>query len=178
MDGIWKVAGGILGTVAPTIATAIGGPLAGQAVRFITDALGLPAGTAEAEVAQAVQRATPEQLLALKKADQDFAVRMRELDVDLERIAGLDRDSARRMQMETKSGVPALIAVGVMLGFVASSVAVLGGWVEGLKDPLTAALIGTVIGNITSATMLILNFYFGTTASSRNKDETIKKLAA
>jgi hypothetical protein len=178
MDGIWKVAGGILGTVAPTIATAIGGPLAGMAVRAIAEAMGMPADTEAAQVAAAVAKATPDQLLALKQADQQFTLRMRELDVDLERIAGADRDSARRMQVETKSHVPALLALGILLGFVASSVAVLGGWVEGLKDPLTAALIGTVIGNITSAAMLVLNFYFGTTASSRHKDATISKLAS
>ena len=82
-------------TVAPTIATAVGGPLAGMATRAISEALlGKPDGTEE-ELAQAAANATPEQLLALKKAEQDFAVRMRELDIDLERIANEDRNSAR-----------------------------------------------------------------------------------
>jgi len=170
----WKAT---VGAVAPTIATALGGPLAGLATRAIIGALGLGDGASEAEIATAVQGATPEQLLALKKAGQDFAVKMRELDVDLERIAASDRDSARLMQRETKSYAPGILAAVVVAGFIASSVAVLSGWVEGLKDPLTAALIGTVIGNITGATMLVLNFYFGTTASSRQKDKMIERLS-
>lgn len=170
----WKK---VVGTVAPTIATALGGPLAGLAVKAIGGALGMGDGATEAEVAAKIAGATPADLLALKKADQEFAVKMRELDVDLARIAAGDRDSARQMQRETKSWAPPVLAAVVVGGFIAASVAVLGGWVEGLKDPLIAALVGSVIGNITAATMLVLNFYFGTSASSRAKDETIKSLS-
>jgi hypothetical protein len=71
-------------TVAPSIASAVGGPLAGMATRAISEALlGKPDGT-EAELTEAAAKATPEQLLALKTAEQDFAVKMRELDIDLE----------------------------------------------------------------------------------------------
>ncbi len=52
-------------TVAPSLASAVGGPLAGMAVRTISDALlGKPDGT-EAELAEAAAKATPEQLLQL-----------------------------------------------------------------------------------------------------------------
>lgn len=170
----WKK---VVGTVAPTIATALGGPLAGLAVKAIGGALGLGEGATEAEVAAKIAGATPADLLALKKADQEFALEMQRLEVDLERIAAGDRDSARQMQRETKSWAPPVLAAVVVGGFIAASVAVLGGWVEGLKDPLIAALVGSVIGNITAATMLVLNFYFGTSASSRAKDETIKSLS-
>lgn len=169
----WK---SVVGTVAPTIATALGGPLAGLAVKAIGGVFGLGEGATEAEVAAKVAGATPADLLALKKADQEFALRMRELDVDLERIAAGDRDGARNMQVQTKSWAVPVLASVVVSGFIASSVAVLGGWVEGLKDPLIAALVGSVLGNITAATMLVLNFYFGTTAGSRAKDETIRAL--
>jgi len=75
-------------TVAPSIASAVGGPLAGMATRAISDALlGKPDGT-EQELAEAAAKATPEQLLALKQAEQDFAIKMRELDIDLEQKIG------------------------------------------------------------------------------------------
>ena len=87
-------------TVAPSIASAVGGPLAGMATKAISEALlGKPDGTEE-ELAQAAIKATPEQLLALKKAENDFALQMRELDIDLERIAGADRDSARNREIK------------------------------------------------------------------------------
>lgn len=169
----WK---SVVGTVAPTIATALGGPLAGLAVKAIGGALGMGGSVTEAEVAAKIAGASPADLLALKKADQEFATKMRELEVDLERIAAGDRASARAMQVETRSWAPPILAAVVVGGFIAASVAVLGGWVEGLKDPLIAALVGSVIGNITAACMLVLNFYFGTSSSSRSKDETIRAL--
>jgi len=170
----WK---SVVGTVAPTIATALGGPLARLAVKAIGGVFGLGDGATEADVAAKLAGATPDDLLRLKEADQKFAIEMRRLDVDLERIAAGDRDSARQMQRETRSWAVPVLASVVVSGFIASSIAVLGGWVEGLKDPLVAALVGSVLGNITAATMLVLNFYFGTTASSRTKDETIKSLS-
>jgi hypothetical protein len=170
----WK---SLLGTVAPTIATAIGGPFAGLAVKTIAGVFGLGEGATEADIAAKMAGATPADLLALKKADQEFALEMKKLDVDLERIAGADRDSARKMQTDTKSYVPAILAGVVVGGFSVAATAILAGWVESLKDPITAALVGNVFGAITSAAMLVLNFYFGTTASSRTKDETIKSLS-
>ncbi len=171
----WKK---LLGTVAPTLATAIGGPFAGLAVKAIGGALGLGEGATETEIATKLAGATPADLLALKKADQEFALEMKKLDVDLERIIAGDRDSARKMQIETRSWAPSILATVVVSGFIAASVAGLSGWVDGLKDPLVAALVGSVIGNITAATMLVLNFYFGTSQSSRIKDDTIKALGS
>ena len=76
----------IVGAVAPSIATAIGGPLGGMAMKVVAEVLGLPGDSSEKDVAKAMASATPDQLLALKQADQDFAVRMRELDIDLEKL--------------------------------------------------------------------------------------------
>ena len=101
----------IVGAVAPTIATAIGGPLGGMAMKVVAEVLGLPADSSEKDVSRAMAAATPDQLLALKQADQDFAVRMRELDIDLEKIAASDRDSARRRAALTVSCVPAAYAL-------------------------------------------------------------------
>ena len=42
METIWKAAAGVLSTVAPMLATAVGGPLAGAATNAIIGALGLP----------------------------------------------------------------------------------------------------------------------------------------
>ena len=53
----WK---SIVGTVAPAIATALGGPLAGLGVSAIGKALGLGDGASKEDVAQAVLKATPE----------------------------------------------------------------------------------------------------------------------
>ena len=104
-------------TVAPSIASAVGGPLAGMATKAISEALlGKPDGSEE-ELLQAAAKATPEQLLALKKAENDFALQMRELDIDLERIASEDRDSARNREIKTKDWTPKILAGGITVGY-------------------------------------------------------------
>ena len=80
----WK---GTISAVAPALATALGGPLAGIAVQQISTAvLGKPDGK-EAEVAQALSAGGPELLEKLKQADNEFAEKMAGLNVDLEKIA-------------------------------------------------------------------------------------------
>ena len=79
----WKK---LVGTVAPSIGTALGGPLVGMAVKSVAVALGMAPDTPEEKVVEKLQGATPADLLALKLADQQFAKDMRSLDIDLERI--------------------------------------------------------------------------------------------
>lgn len=96
MGDFWQGAKGVLSTVAPMLATAVGGPLAGAATGAIINALGLAPDTPPEQVAAAVTGATPEQLLALKKADADFRVQMRQLDIDEQKLSFNDVADARK----------------------------------------------------------------------------------
>ena len=63
--------GGVLGAIAPTIATALGGPLAGAAVGILSKALlGRDDGTEE-ELAPLVASASPDILLKIKEAEKE-----------------------------------------------------------------------------------------------------------
>ena len=62
-----------LATVAPTLGQAVGGPLGGAAAKMIASVLGCKAEPKS--IAQAMQNATPEQLLELKKAEKEFEVK-------------------------------------------------------------------------------------------------------
>lgn len=117
--------GPLLGQVAPSIATALGGPLAGVAVRTLSSALfGHEDGTEE-QISEAMSNATPDQLAAIKKVDADFKVQMKSLDIDLERIAAGDRDSARQMQRETRDWTPKALAFFITFGFFGALVWIL-----------------------------------------------------
>jgi len=159
-------------TVAPTLATAVGGPLAGMATRVISEALlGKPDAT-EAELVEAAKAATPEQLLALKKAEQDFAVRMRELDVDLERIAQADRASAREREVKTGDWTPRLLAASVTIGFFG----VLGYMIQhGLPQHGGEAML-VMLGTLGTAWGAIMNYYFGSSAGSKEKTDAINQM--
>ena len=66
---------GVLGAVAPTIGTALGGPMGGMAMNMVSQALGCK--NTPKDVEKAVQNATPEQLVELKKLDNDFDIKMK-----------------------------------------------------------------------------------------------------
>jgi hypothetical protein len=160
-------------TVAPTIASAVGGPLAGIAVRTISDALlGKPDGT-EDELAQAALLATPEQLLALKKAEQDFIVQMRELDIDLERIGNQDRDSARNREIKLKDATPKVLAAIITVGYFGVLFWMLN---HGLPGNGGSEAMLVMLGTLGTAWGGIVAYYFGSSAGSRDKNETINRM--
>lgn len=160
-------------TVAPSLASAVGGPLAGMAVRTISDALlGKPDGT-ETELAEAAAKATPEQLLALKKAEQDFAVKMRELDIDLERIANADRDSARNREVKTKDWTPRVLAALITVGYFGALFYMLR---NGLPQHGGSEAMLVMLGTLGTAWGGVVAYYFGSSAGSKAKDEAMSRM--
>ena len=160
-------------TVAPSIATAVGGPLAGMATRAISEALlGKPDGT-EDELVEAAKNATPEELLALKQAEQSFVVRMRELDVDLERIANEDRSSARDREVKTGDWTPKALAAAVTLGFFGVLSYMIS---NGLPQHGGEAML-VMLGTLGTAWGAIISYYFGSSAGSKEKTDALNKVA-
>ena len=159
-------------TVAPSIATAVGGPLAGMATRAISEALlGKPDGT-EDELLEAAKNATPEQLLALKQAEQNFVIRMRELDVDLERIANQDRNSAREREVKTGDHTPKLLAAAVTFGFFGVLFWMIA---NGLPANGGEAML-VMLGTLGTAWGAIVSYYFGSSAGSREKTQAMNRM--
>lgn len=161
--------GGLLGQIAPTIATAIGGPVAGMAVKALAGALGLSQDSSTDDVQAALMTATPEQLAAVKKVDADFKVQMKELDIDLERIAAGDRDSARNMQMRTSDWIPRAMAVMVTFGFFGILAWLL---IKGVPPSGSETLI-YMLGALGTAWTGIVQFYFGSSAGSKAKTDAL-----
>lgn len=110
----WK---SLVKTVAPVLGTALGGPMAGAATKFIADKfLGNP-DASEKEIADALMSSSPEQLIKLKELDNTFAIEMKRLDVDVYRIDAEDRHSARNRQILTKDNTPTILAYLSLLLF-------------------------------------------------------------
>jgi len=166
---------GLIASVAPTIGAALGGPFGGLAAKAALSALGIEAQSddAEAQLEQAARNATPEQLLALKRADQDFRKAMRELDVDLERIAQADRADARQMAATRGIWPQIVLSVAYSVAYGAVLWAYITGSVQVAAD--AQAQFSIVLGVLTAAQSAILNFWFGSSAGSKEKTA---KLAA
>jgi hypothetical protein len=160
-------------TVAPSIASAVGGPLAGMATRAISEALlGKPDGT-EQELENAVASATPEQLLALKKAEQEFAVKMRELDIDLERISNADRDSARSREVSLRDWTPRVLAGLITVGYFGVLFWMLR---FGLPNTGSSEALLVMLGALGTAWGGVVAYYFGSSAGSKEKTEAMNKM--
>jgi hypothetical protein len=93
----------ILKTLAPTLAAALGGPLAGVATKFIADRLGggdAPKDThLESYIEQLLGNA--ENLHKLKEIDQQFKQEMQKLNVDVFSLEVQDRQSARELAQKS-----------------------------------------------------------------------------
>ena len=152
-----KSFGPLIGSVAPTIATALGGPVAGMAVKAISGALfGHQDGT-EDDIMAALSNPTGDQLAALKKIDADFKVQMKSLDIDLERIAASDRDSARQMAIQTHDLTPRILAFLVIIAWVFVQWHLL----NNIIPDVMRELIARVLGTLDAALTLVLSYYFG-----------------
>jgi len=149
---------GVLGAVAPTIGTALGGPMGGMAMNMVSQALGCK--NTPKDVEKAVQKATPEQLVELKKLDNDFDIKMKELDVDLFALETADIQSAR--SMFSKDWTARIIGIAVIGGFMGYIFLVT------IQPPEqnSEALINLVLGYLGGLASAIISFYFGASHTS------------
>jgi len=161
--------GGLLAQVAPTVATALGGPLAGLAVKTLSEAMFGHQDASESDVSAALMNATPEQLQKLKETDATFKLKMKELDIDLEKIAAGDRDSARNMQMHTNDWIPRAMAILVTFGFFGILTWLL---TKGVPPTGSETLI-YMLGALGTAWTGIVQFYFGSSAGSKAKTDAM-----
>ncbi len=164
----WKQ---ILGTVAPVLATAAGGPLAGVATKASAAMLLGKADAPPDQVEAAVIGASPETLLKLRELDQQFEKDMQAAGIKLEELAANDRANARAREIAVKDHMPAILAIGVTLGFF-----LVLGWMLVNGKPATGgdALLG-MLGSLGTAFAAIISYYYGSSAGSKLKTEALAK---
>lgn len=160
----WK---DIVRTVAPTLGAALGGPAGGMAVKFMADQfLGNPEAT-EQDVAAFVQNASPDQMLEIKKADQEFAVRMRELDIDVFKLEVADRQNARDL-FKVNIWPQIILSALFIIGYFSVMGALVWAHDAQINDRIFG-ILNTVIGVLTAAIPMILQFWFGSSQGSKEK---------
>ena len=147
-----KIAG-IIGGVAPTLATALGGPLAGAAAQSIASVLGVAPEPRKLE--QAMAEMSAEELAEIKKAELEFEVKMKELDVDLFALETKDiQDARKRNSKDWTARAIALGSVGMFAGYV---------FLVTVQPPEanSEAIINLVLGYLGGMVSAVISFYFG-----------------
>lgn len=166
MDVDWKK---IVKAVAPTLASALGGPLAGVAATAISQALLGRDDATEEEIGAALLSRNSDALLKLKQAENEFRSRMKELDVDLDRIHAQDRDSARLRDVQTRDGANFTLAILVSAGFFA----VLAAHIF-YEIPETAQTpLNIMLGSLGTGWLSVLTYYFGSSKGSAEKNRML-----
>jgi hypothetical protein len=151
--------------IAPTIATALGGPLAGLAVDAVSKAIGIDPKDVNKTIADGKLNA--DQIAKIKEAELAMAARAQELGLDFAKLAVDDRKSAREMQTATQSWIPGTMAIAVTIGFF--------GILTGLMTEhfKTSDALMLMLGSLGTAWTGIIAFYFGSSAGSQKKDELL-----
>jgi hypothetical protein len=107
----------VVKAVAPTLATALGGPLAGAVVSFVADKMGVQDATLE-RIQQILAQSDP---VRLRELDLDFQKFMAEHGIRLQ-LAQIEvnREEARSINWFVAGGRPACIWIGAFgLGYAA-----------------------------------------------------------
>ncbi|KAE8754013.1 hypothetical protein FSO04_41940 [Paraburkholderia madseniana] len=177
----WGDVASVVENLAPTIASVIGGPLAGSGVSALEKLFGLtPAPSLNLtertnDVAAAIAGATPQQLADMRKADQDYAVAMAQAGFkDTETLASLkvqDTVSARDMQTANKSPVPAWLTFVITCGFFG----LLIGLFCAPVPEASKALIYSATGTLGTVWLVVVHFWFGSTSDTSQVNDLLAK---
>jgi len=151
--------------IAPTLATALLGPLGGLATSAIAKVIGID----EKDVQETINsgKLSADQISQIKLAEIEFQKQTQELGLNFEKLAVDDRKSARDMQIATKSWIPGALALGITVGFFGILIYMMAYAITPSNELLV------MLGSLGTAWTGVVGYYFGSSASSRNKDEML-----
>ena len=152
--------------LAPTIASALLGPLGGVAVAGLGKIFGIDGATTK-DITKMIEngKITPDQLAEIQKLELKFKNDEAERGFKYSELQFKDTDSARQMQINVKSNVPPLLAGIVTLGFFG----ILGLMIFD-KSLVPSEPLLVMLGSLGTAWTMIIGFYFGSSHGSQVKD--------
>ncbi|MDZ7627099.1 MAG: hypothetical protein U5J99_01675 [Parvularculaceae bacterium] len=156
---------------APKIARELGGPLAGAAVEALSRAIFGKDAVSEEAIADAVENASPDQLLALKRAENEFAIALRQAAVEEHRIDAGDRASARERQTKMDDWTPSILGALIIGGFFLT----LGVMVARRLPDGAETEFSIMLGALATMTAAVVNYFFGSSAGSREKTKLLSR---
>ena len=183
-----------IGSIAPTLATMLGGPLAGTAVAALTSACGLtPTGDQTKDIAAITNVAqtgnmTPEVIAAVRAADQKHAEVIGQQGIDLVKLnSDHELAMAQTFTGDTQDARKTFgqqhaifwLGISVLLIFAIVMVAVLYACFQLLGGGITvkdvsvvaaiAGMVGSVVGYVAANAQQVIGYFFGSSAGSADK---------
>jgi hypothetical protein len=161
-----------LAGLAPTLASAIMGPLGGVAVAALGKIFGIDGATTE-QVSKVFQdgRMTPDQLTAIKQLELKYQNDEKERGFRYAELEFKNTQDARDMQKQTKSYFPATLSTFITVGFFSILITMLV-WEYKPTEPLLIML-----GALGAAFGAVVNFWLGSSSGSQRKSEMLANSA-
>lgn len=155
-----------LKAIAPTVATALGGPLAGAAVSALGGILGVPDATQET-IGKLFKdgQLSQEHLAEIRKLELEYQNNEKERGFKYAELEYKNQDSARQMQIATHSKMPAILTIMVTIGFF--GILSLLFFHPELKGN---EIVMMMVGQLSAVWAGCVAFYTGTTFGSANKN--------
>lgn len=184
-----------LKTIMPWVGAAVTGgvpALIAAAANTVASTLGIEVEPTQEGVEFAVQNATPEQLIALRAADNDFKLKMQQAgfthEEELAKV-GLqefqtevaDKQSARQTfgqnQAVFRLGVVILLTFALVTGSsLYGAYQILTGGIPALDAGVVAAVstfVGAVLGYVAANAQQVTGYFFGSSAGSKEKTDAM-----
>ena len=160
-------------TIAPVVASALGGPLAGAAVTALGGLLGMAEPTQD-KIKAAIENGhlTGEQISGIRQLELKLKADEAERGFKYSELEFKDRDSARNMNIQTGAKTPAVltwIIVAIVLGL--EGLILFKGMPQGVSEIVT----GRILGTLDMSLMMVLAFWFGTTYGSGRKTDLLNE---
>lgn len=163
----WK---SVLGSVAPLLGTAVGGPFGAMAGKLLGQALVGDENASEKQIQQALATADPATILKVKEAELKFQATMKELDIKEVDLHLKDTQNARDMAIKTTL-VPQMVLSAIFItGYFILVFILFSGQIkidDSIRD-MSNILIGVMTANIPS----IMQFWFGSSHGSKTKSSS------
>ena len=153
--------------IAPTLATAIGGPFGTMAYGLAAKVMNISPEEAQRTIESG--KLTAEQIASVQLAEIEIKAKAQELGLDFAKVAADDRKSARDMQTATRSMLPPVLAILVTLGFFGILVGMM------TKTFATSDALLLMLGSLGTAWTGIIAIYFGSSAGSQAKNDLLSR---
>jgi len=116
---------------------------------------------------------TADQVTAIKLAEIDFTKFLAQNEITIAQLEVTNTQGAREMQMAVKSNTPDILAVIIVSGFFGILVAMMMGLLT-VSDQQALLIL---LGSLSAGFGAVLNFFFGSSRGSQNKDVLLAQSA-
>lgn len=163
----------LIRNIAPSLAMALPPPFNAIGAVAIREALALGVDSTDQAVESAILSASPEQIAQIKIKELEvqaqfnqLQIRQEEIAAENEKTAAMDRDSARRRQVDLKDQTPTILSIIILCGYFSVQ------WYI-LTQPIAVEMREIVMRSLGTLDMLVgmgCSYFLGSSASSHRKD--------